>query len=199
MIIFDLDGTLANCEHRMYLVDRMRDHPDYYRNPCDTCADGSHHKSAPQIHKQTGEIWKPDYVAFDQACDNDTLIKSTGDLFHYMQRCDHKVQIWTGRSESVREKTIEWLIDKLRIDYCSRFCTTKDLKMRPIGDFTPGEDLKERWLNERCADLITAQIEGRNAINHDIDFVFDDGEESIDMWRRRGIFVFDCNQTGMEF
>lgn len=32
-----------------------------------------------------------------------------------------------------------------------------------------------------------------------IDFVFDADPDSIAMWRRRGIFVFDVNQSEKEF
>jgi len=33
----------------------------------------------------------------------------------------------------------------------------------------------------------------------DIDFVFESDPKSIAMWRRRGVFVFDVNQSGEEF
>lgn len=71
--------------------------------------------------------------------------------------------------------------------------------MRPIGDNTPDEILKERWLNERCADLITAIMEDRIPIKHDIEFVFDDRPKVVRMWRRRGVFVFNCAQHDGEF
>jgi len=29
--------------------------------------------------------------------------------------------------------------------------------------------------------------------------VFDDRKRVVDMWRRNGIWVFDCNQSGQEF
>ena len=59
--------------------------------------------------------------------------------------------------------------------------------MRPIGDFTPDDELKEKWLDEALS---------REEI---IDFVFDDRPKVIRMWRKRGIFVFNCNQTDEEF
>ena len=64
----------------------------------------------------------------------------------------------------------------------------KTLKMRPIGDNTADDQLKERWLDEHLA-------QGRNPIQ----FVFDDNPNAVRMWRRRGIFVFDVNQSGKEF
>lgn len=69
------------------------------------------------------------------------------------------------------------------------------VKMRPIGNTEPAYLLKEMWLNERCSDMIEHIIEGNPyATKHDVDFVFDADSESISMYRRRGIFVFDCRQ-----
>lgn len=60
--------------------------------------------------------------------------------------------------------------------------------MRPIGDNTPDDQLKERWLDEHIV-----------GSGKQIDFVFDDRPKVVRMWRRRGIFVFDVNQSGKEF
>lgn len=189
MIIFDLDGTLADCEHRRHFVQRTH---------CYACGNNEAYGEMVGCTCMKQEF-KPNWKAFYEACDQDTEIQSVVSVFHDMHRCENKVQIWSGRCESVREKTEKWLIDKVRIDYCSRFCLKNDLKMRPIGYNTPDDQLKERWLNERCSDLIEAQIKGVNPIRHEINFVFDDRPKVIRMWQRRGIFVFNCNQTGEEF
>jgi hypothetical protein len=59
--------------------------------------------------------------------------------------------------------------------------------MRPIGDYTPDDQLKERWLDEALA-------QGKT-----IDFVIDDRKKVIDMYLRRGIFVFDVAQGKGDF
>ena len=145
MFIFDLDGTLANCEHRRH--------------------------------------FKPDWKAFYEACIHDTPIQPV--INHWdiqiglgMMNVD---KIWSGRCESVREQTEKWLRENL---LCFFPC---QLKMRPIGDNTPDNELKERWLDEAIAN------------GHDIEYVFDDSPKVVRMYRRRGIFVFDCNQSGEEF
>ena len=96
-----------------------------------------------------------------------------------MPSCE--VEIWSGRSEAVRLKTLLWLDNNLP--------NTRGfpLKMRPIKDNTPDDELKEKWLDEALA-------QGKT-----IEYVFDDRPKVIRMWRRRGIFVFNCNQTGDEF
>lgn len=162
MIIFDLDGTLANCDHRRHFVERSE---------------------------------KPDWRAFFEACDKDTPIEPTVLMWNNQISLGlmgvH--QIWSGRCESTRQKTEKWLQDHL---LCFK---STQLKMRPIGDYTPDHILKEQWLNERCSDLMEARIEGRMPTKHDIQFVFDDRPKVVNMWRRRGLFVFDCNQSGEEF
>jgi len=97
------------------------------------------------------------------------------------------VQIWSGRCESVRHKTELWLWDHAGCGFDSTLTYPQILKMRPIGDNTPDDQLKERWMDEAIA-------EGKT-----IDFVFDDRPKVIRMWRRRGIFVFNCCQHDEEF
>jgi hypothetical protein len=59
--------------------------------------------------------------------------------------------------------------------------------MRPIGDHTPDDELKERWLKEALA-------EGKT-----IEYVFDDRPKVVRVWRKHGIFVFNCCQHEEEF
>jgi len=175
MIIFDLDGTLADCEHRRHFVDPSK---------------------IPIL--QIGEdfdpkhLWKPDWKAFYEACDKDKPIYPTIKIFERFDGTigwDHGVKIWSGRCESTRNKTIEWLRININAwpEYSEDEIISDILKMRPIGDNTPDDELKERWLDEAITE------------EKAIDFVFDDRPKVVRMWRRRGIFVFDCNQTGKEF
>jgi len=173
MIIFDLDGTLANCEHRRHFVDPEKN-LNYLLECCET-------NTYCNLH--TGSKWKPDWDAFHETCDKDTPIKPVIDLFYTMQDIFilDRIQIWSGRSESVRQKTIDWLLKHASYD------EDIELKMRPIGDYTPDEQLKERWLDEVLS-------QGKT-----IEFVVDDRRKVVEMWRRRGVFVFDVNQSGKEF
>lgn len=201
MIIFDLDGTLADCEHRRHFVDRFRDqsHKGYIQQR--TCDCECPHSSDPWFHKDTGKKWQPDWDAFHEACDQDKPIYPVWDSFNHIRHWHEDYAIWSGRSESVRKKTINWLMNRcpLRPTYWNEDSWNYILKMRPIGDYTPDDQLKERWLNERCSDLIEAKIEGLNPSKHDIDCAFDANPNSIKMWRRRGIFVFNTCQHDEEF
>jgi hypothetical protein len=182
MIIFDLDGTLANCEHRRHFVDPEKNFSLYFLPP------GNTKNNMPSgWYTSNHERWKPDWKAFYEACDKDDPIEPVINLFHDLNGMEREVNIWSGRCESTREKTYQWLLDHVEIKYITRFCPEKHLKMRPIGDYTPDDQLKERWLDEALA-------EGKK-----IEFVFDDRKKVVRMWRRRGIFVFNCCQHDEEF
>lgn len=180
MIIFDLDGTLADCEHRRHFVDRKK-HKFTNRENFERMKYFCQNETFPE--------WKPDWKAFYEACDQDTIIWPVFDILCQYLDADCDVSIWSGRSESVRDKTVKWLLRKIT----GRSLNTKEdvlsipLKMRPVGDNTPDDQLKEKWLDEAIAGGKT------------IDFVFDDRPKVIRMWRRRGIFVFNCCQYDGEF
>lgn len=143
MIIFDLDGTLALCDHRRHFV----------QGP------------------------KKDWDAFNEACDRDEPNWSVLWLLDQLViRAGLKAEIWSGRMETVRGKTEEWLI--ANSDAYERGIIP--LLMRPAGDYTDDVDLKLRWLNE-------ARAAGRT-----IDFVVDDRQKVVDMWRREGITCLQC-------
>lgn len=185
MIIFDLDGTLANCEHRRHFVqpyEKKWVEEEIYFGPEFKGQSGNH------WFNKDGTIWngKKDWRAFYYACDKDEPIEPViNNLRRHSQHTN--VQIWSGRCESVREKTIEWF-DKHISCFAPRKWFDENLKMRPIGDNTPDDQLKERWLDDQLA-----------GGGQQIDFVFDDRPKVVRMFRRRGIFVFDCNQDGGEF
>lgn len=180
MIIFDLDGTLADCEHRRHFVDNTKN----YCRDCTTWVllEPIDHLPCPCCGKCPTKF-KPDWKAFYEACDKDTPIEPVIDIWNDQISLGamHDNQIWSGRCESVRDKTQAWL------DRHILCVEPTQLKMRPIGDNTPDEELKERWLDEALA-------QGKT-----IDFVFDHRPKVVRMWRRRGIFVFDVNQSGKEF
>lgn len=168
MIIFDLDGTLADCEHRRHFVDPKKDinvefcEKDqcyYYNNIIFT--------SNPTKKKH----WKPDWQAFYEACDKDTPNIPIITLLRCLYLLDNEIEIWSGRCESVRDKTIKWLEEYVIYDPFPI-----KVKMRPIGDSTPDDQLKQIWLDEHFANG-----------GEPILMVFDDRKKVVDMWRRRGI------------
>lgn len=169
MIVFDLDGTLALNDHRKHFVDPEKNN-DFFRY------NGNDFRSIkcgiPDLQKK----FIPNWNAFFEACDKDLPNRPICEIFLSLAYIPYKreIAIWSGRSEAVREKTLKWIEENIPefegINYINRI-----LKMRPIGDFTPDEILKEKWLDEALA------------IGKEITMVFDDRKKVVDMWRRRGI------------
>ncbi len=194
MIIFDLDGTLADCEHRRHFIQAPEDH-------CSKCYAFLAAKRALQEPDYVCECgrspgtWRCDWKAFYEACDKDKPIEPVINVFDRLNEKEI-IQIWSGRCESVREKTIRWIQTNIHNDNEGISYIDRHLKMRPIGDSTPDDVLKERWLDEYMMIKIK---KGRSFGENFINFVVDDRPKVVRMWRRRGIFVFDVNQTGNEF
>jgi len=134
IVIFDLDGTLADIEHRRHLV-----------------SDGRH-----------------EWDKFYEECVHDKpivpVIKMTQMCRHF---CYHIV-IFSGRSEVVRGKTERWL--------SKNFVEYDELRMRPDKDYTPDDQLKEKWLAEIDKEEILC--------------IFDDRQKVVNMWRRNGLTCF---------
>ena len=79
IVIFDLDGTLADTSHRLHFI-----------------------RSA-----EAG--FKPDWDAFFDACSDDTPLWPFIVLGQELSRAGHPIIIVTGRSARVRDKTLAWL------------------------------------------------------------------------------------------
>jgi hypothetical protein len=185
MIIFDLDGTLADCEHRRHLIS-----PGQYKNICE-CSNHYTDKITGDLiiedraswrYIDSGQAFKHGWQAFYEVCDKDHPIMPVIKIFHEFndyEYNDDEIQIWSGRCESVREKTETWLRKNTSFGHMN----CKVLKMRPYDDHTPDDVLKEMWFLDQA-------ILGGNKI----DFVFESDLKSIDMWRRLGVFVFNCSQ-----
>lgn len=205
MIIFDLDGVLADCEHRRHFVDPTKIINPTYGNSDWITSNSPEDELLGYVNVRETKKFKPDWQAFYEACDKDLPIESVISIFESLIYENHvrlgkEIEIWSGRCESVREKTEKWLDFHV---WGSCLCK---LKMRPIGDNTPDEQLKERWLDEYISSMwpklepVTPENEGMILRKkYPIEFVFDSDPKSVPMWRRRGIFVFDCNQTGKDF
>lgn len=155
IIIFDLDGTLALIDHRRHLVEKR------------------------MLQDVNGFIfadpnWKPDWDKFYDLCDEDSPnipVIEVYNGFYTSPHTDWIIYIFSGRSETVRGKTTEWL------NYNNVFIPEEHLLMRPDKDFTPDEELKKKWLQ---------QIGGPDKVF----CVFDDRDKVVAMWRSLGITCF---------
>ena len=124
-----------------------------------TLADGKHREH--WIDRPVGE---KDWRNYFADCDRDTGIAPVIATLRALVAFGHHVEIWTGRSDEVAEKTTAWLrncgLDGLR------------LRSRPAGDHTADHDLKLAWLAES---------------SRKPDLVFEDRARVVAMWRAQGI------------
>lgn len=120
--IFDLDGTLADCEHRRGLLPKW---DDFF----DAC------------HADT--VIEPVYgllkILLEQRTPRRQICDSVvgGEMVH-------RVEIWSGRSARVEHMTRVWLAN-------AGIPPTVLTRMRPEGDDTPDQDLKRMWLHQEIA------------------------------------------------
>lgn len=113
-IVFDLDDTIACTKHRQPILENA--------------------------DRSDPEVWR----AFFDACDKDApkteIIRVLNSLASF--RADNRVEIWTGRSEQVREKTEAWL--KKHVKYAEYI----PLRMRAEGDTRPDTKVKGEWVQK---------------------------------------------------
>lgn len=113
------------------------------------------------INRPVGE---KDWDAFHDACDKDEPNWPLIEIANCLQDGGNIVEIWTGRSEEVKSKTLAWL-GRCRLEGIA-------LRMRPKGDHSKDVDLKYHWLHT----------------NHSYpDLVFEDRASVVQMWRANGI------------
>lgn len=98
-----------------------------------------------------------DWDAFFSACDQDQPNVPVIQALHAHVKAGHRVEIWSGRSDGVRDKTQCWLVDH-GIDPALL------TRMRAAGDYTKDNVLKEQWLKECGENYPTAVYDDRATV-----------------------------------
>jgi len=139
-------------------------------------------------------------LADEAACVDDKPIEAVATLHEKIAFAAlwTNYQIWSDRYESLRDKTLDWIIKHFYWDTANRSYISDNLKMRPIDDDSPKEELFEKWLIKYMYPPLqtpTPENEGTKIHRKEIpEMIFSPHQPTIDMFRKRGIFVFDCNQ-----
>lgn len=110
------------------------------------------------------EVGKKDWKSFFEACDKDMLFWQVARILEVLVATGNRVEIWSGRSGEVIDKTKAWL--------AQHGLNNVPLRCRPAGDHTPDHELKKLWLDESSLKP---------------DLVFDDRSSMVAMWRANGI------------
>lgn len=131
-----------------------------------TLSDPSH-----RLHHIQGE--QKDWPAFFDACDRDVPIPHMIDLFTNIWNGDAIVLFCTGRSDDVKDKTVEWLSRHLLQP--GQWFDSGDVYMCKAGDHRADTVVKSELMDQIIAD-------GYEPI-----MVFEDRASVVKMWRERGI------------
>lgn len=113
---------------------------------------------------------------FYQLCDRDAPNSPVIQTMERLRQAGADVWFFSGRSSEVREKTIEWLAEHTSF---MTFDLDEILVMRDIGDLTPDDVLKKRWLDDMLIDDRKRLVA-----------VFDDRDRVVKMWRDNGVMCF---------
>ena len=116
---------------------------------------------------------------FFEACVDDTPNQAVVNTLKRLHSAGAEIWIFSGRSESVRGKTEDWLYNHDIWRLLSR------LQMRPEKDYTSDEILKETWLSN----MVSTDTERLVA-------VFDDRDNVVKMWRENGVACFQVAPGG---
>lgn len=141
-ILCDIDGTLADIEHRRHFV--------------------------------RGEREEQDWKSFNNAMGDDTPNAPVVALYKTLWNSGaYEIILVTGRNESSRKVTEQWLIwNEIPFDR---------MLMRGDKDHRADHIVKEEILQ-------TLQAEGKTIL-----FTIDDRQQVVDMWRKHGITCLQCD------
>lgn len=122
--------------------------------------------------KADSQRWRRFYAACDRDQPNLPVLRTLERLRH----AGADVWIFSGRSDEVRDKTVDWLT--AHTSFMSHDLDTA-LTMRREGDYTPDDELKQQWLNGLLHDDRERLVA-----------VFDDRDRVVEMWRSNGVACF---------
>jgi phosphoglycolate phosphatase-like HAD superfamily hydrolase len=106
------------------------------------------------------------WPAFFRACADDKPVFQVIRVAEAMRNAGHTIEVWSGRSDAVREQTEFWL-HQWGIGYHT-------LRMRKDGDYRADNIVKSEWFD-------SLSVHERPAL------AFDDRQQVVNMWRSRGV------------
>lgn len=136
-----------------------------------TLADLTH-----RLHFLQDKTDKLRWDKFHAACLQDKPKHSVIWLFNTLIAADADVWVFSGRSDIVRQQTVDWLADNTAMGSDTIACNPNLLTMRKQGDYTEDHLLKASWVDNLL------EIDRKRLV-----CTFDDRQRVVDMWRERGI------------
>ncbi len=128
-------------------------------------------------HRRQYVATKPrNWDAWNKGLVNDTPHLAVQKVFQALRNSkdyDTDLIIVSGRSDDYKEQTIKWLTD---------------------NDIFYDEIYMRKYKDHRDDAIVKAEIADEIEKTHNILAVFDDRKRVVDMWIKRGIWVFDVGQ-----
>jgi len=169
-LVIDIDGTLANIEHRRHFVDKSLSNCcsgfiSFIGN-CSKCRN-------PCVPK------RPDWKSFNESMHKDTVNQWCAQLIQGMWSPDYpedmNILFVTGREQQY------WHVTQQLI---KKGCLMQDehikLFMRPNKDYRPDVDIKREIYEREIKD------------KYDVLFCIDDRQCVVDLWRSLGLICLQC-------
>lgn len=131
------------------------------------------------LKEKTGDRWDRFYAACGEDAPNVPVLDVMDSLIY------NNLDVWlcTARRESEREATMKWFHTHMWEMWSLIQINPGILTMRPNGDTTKDNELKESWLNGML-------LEDRERLVA----VFDDRQKVVDMYRANGVMVFQVSE-----
>lgn len=121
--------------------------------------------------KENPHRWRDFYAA----CDLDEPNKPVIMVMNSLLLSGAEVWLFSGRSDEVMGETVDWLHKHVPL----LMLEPGVIMMRPAGDSTPDDKLKESWYENMLID------DQRRLVG-----VFDDRNRVVNMWRSKGVPCF---------
>lgn len=131
-------------------------------------------------HRQHHLTGKPDWDAFFAASKDDSPREDAIELFNFYLNKNDIVLIFTGRDESTKEYTMQWLFKHTDLKPDTENFT---IMMRPKGSFVKDTDMKLNWLN------------ALGDARHNIKVIYEDRTSVVNMWREQGLTCYQVAQN----
>lgn len=127
----------------------------------------------PILEQDTRDKWERFYAACDRDEPNEPVIATLEQL----RDAGAEVWIFSGRSDEVKAKTVEWLAN--HTSFMSFELVPPVLTLRAAGDYTPDHILKRQWYDSML-------VEDRDRLVA----AFDDRNQVVRMWRGVGVTCY---------
>ena len=134
--------------------------------------DGTLANNMHRVHYLKGE--KKDWKSYNEAMDKDTVNKWCNSIIGAMLTLNYEIILVTGRECCFSGVTRGWL-SKFRKENEIYF-----IYFRPAGDYRPDHEVKKEIYEKYLKSA------------YDIEFVIDDRQQVVDMWRSLGLVCLQC-------